>query len=224
MTVAGTKVIGGKLPWHDKTSWTWPLADRNRIDRSFREGPGDLDGALPMLLPHLKGRRTCVQAGGCVGIWPLRLSMFFDSVRTFEPEAVNFRCLEANTADLDNVIRTFGALGEREKFVSLDVQNPDNPGTFYVQDGTEIPMTTIDSLALGDCDLIYLDVEGYEVEALRGAAGTIARCRPVIGVEDYPKYGSRYGLPNVVDWLTAAFDYRLVGRPAGQLDAILAPA
>lgn len=223
-----TKVINGKLPWYDKTSWVWPMTDKNRLDRWFRDGPGDLDGALPMLMPHLKARRTVVQAGGCCGVWPVRLSMFFETVRTFEPEAVNYQCLMANTSDIDNVIRTNAALGEIEKRVSMvwpDLyRNEGNPGAFHIGDGDDLPMITIDSLQLDDCDLIYLDIEGYEVAALRGAAETIERCRPVIGVEDYPKYLERFGLPNVVDWLVSELNYKLIGRPVGQLDAILAPA
>ena len=39
-------------------------------------------------------------------------------------------------------------------------------------DGT-IPMITIDSLGLGDVDLIKIDVEGYEMEVLKGAEKTL---------------------------------------------------
>jgi FkbM family methyltransferase len=220
-----TKIIGGTLPWSDKTSWLWPMSDRERLQRWFRDGPGDLDAALPMLLPHLKDRRTVVQAGGCVGIWPVRLSQFFSTVRTFEPEPVNFSCLEANTAHLANVIPVCAALGELEKRVSMVWpemgRKAGNPGTFHVGDGSDAAMMTIDSLELDDCDLIYLDIEGYEVAALRGAAETIERCSPVIGVEDYGAYMSRFGLPNVIRWLAAKHGYKLIGRPEGQHDAIL---
>lgn len=221
-------MIGGKLPWHDKTTWLWPTSDHNRLTRWFRDGPGDLDAALPMLMPHLKARRTVVQAGGCVGVWPVRLSMFFDDVRTFELEPVNFRCLEANTAHLPNVTCTHAALGEAEKMVGVFLEEQPtrtgNPGAWHVVDDGDLPMTTIDSLQLDDCDLIYLDIEGYEVAALQGALDTIERCRPVIGVEDYPDFRERFGLPNVVDWLVGELDYKLIGRPEGQHDAILAPA
>ena len=45
-----------------------------------------------------------------------------------------------------------------------------------------IPMVTIDSLNV-NCDLIQLDVEGFEENALKGAYLTIERCKPVIIIE-----------------------------------------
>jgi hypothetical protein len=46
-----------------------------------------------------------------------------------------------------------------------------------------IPMITIDSLGLDDIDLMQLDLEGFEYDALVGARETIERCKPVIIVE-----------------------------------------
>ncbi len=218
-----TKIVTGKLPWYDKTTWVWPEGDANRLTRWFRDGPGDLDGSMPIITPLLKGRRTCVQAGGCVGIWPVRLSMFFEAVHTFEPEDVNFTCLEANTIDIPNVTRYHAALGEEAKMVHVEYPEPGNPGTFYVQEGGSTPMMTIDSLELENVDLIYLDVEGYEVQVLRGAAETIERCRPVIGVEEYPNYLPRFGLPPVRTWVMEELNYEFIEKqPAGH-DVILAP-
>ncbi len=54
-------------------------------------------------------------------------------------------------------------------------------------------MMTIDALDLPVCDLIYLDLEGYELFALRGAADTLERCRPVVAVE-INKHLASYGL------------------------------
>lgn len=46
-----------------------------------------------------------------------------------------------------------------------------------------LPMVTVDSLALPSCRLLKIDVEGMELDVLQGAAGTIARHRPVIYFE-----------------------------------------
>ena len=47
-----------------------------------------------------------------------------------------------------------------------------------------MPLVTIDSLELLDCQFIKLDVEGMETEALQGAAATIGRFRPILYVEN----------------------------------------
>lgn len=44
-------------------------------------------------------------------------------------------------------------------------------------------LVSIDSLALQRCDLIKLDLEGMEAEALDGAKETLARCKPILFVE-----------------------------------------
>jgi FkbM family methyltransferase len=47
----------------------------------------------------------------------------------------------------------------------------------------QIPVRTLDSFSLNDVNLIKIDVEGLELEVLRGARETLARCRPAIVVE-----------------------------------------
>jgi hypothetical protein len=52
-------------------------------------------------------------------------------------------------------------------------------------DEFKIPMLTIDSLGLDSCDLIQLDVEGFEQYAIMGANATIQKFKPVIIAERF---------------------------------------
>ena len=49
----------------------------------------------------------------------------------------------------------------------------------------QIPMLTIDSLKLNACDMIQLDVEGFEQFAISGAIETIKKFKPVIIAERF---------------------------------------
>jgi len=52
------------------------------------------------------------------------------------------------------------------------------------QEGERVPVTTIDSFNLPRCDFIKVDVEGMEIEVLKGATQTIARTRAFLYVEN----------------------------------------
>lgn len=190
------KTIHGTLPWSARTEWKWPAIDGNRLDRCFRDGPNDVDDAVPHILELCGQRRTCVQAGGAMGVWPIRLSQLFDRVITFEAQPENYACLLANTEDIENIDCWHSALGS-DRFESvrmeLDEGESRNPGAYFMQEGGDIPVTQLDWFELDDLDLLYLDIEGAETDALLGAEETIRRCRPVIGLEDKIRHAHRYG-------------------------------
>lgn len=128
--------------------------------------------------------RTVVQAGGCSGLWPCALAKQFAHVYTFEPEPVNFGYLQGNVASLPNVSAFAYALGETRQCVGMTRPKP-RAGLWRVEGAGDIPMVPLDDV-LGDdvaVDAIVLDVEGSEVEALRGAERLIARHRPLLWFE-----------------------------------------
>jgi FkbM family methyltransferase len=169
--------------------------------------------------PLLKQKRTCIQAGGCFGVWPVYFASMFQSVITFEPEPVNYKCLVQNTSHLNNVRCVHAALwrNSTERVgLGLDRKMHNNSGAYFVKGGGEIPTAMIDDLGVTDCDFLALDIEGAEYEALWGGAETINRCRPVIAVEDKGhdqrvKRGSP--VTNAIVLLCCEFGYREVDRP-----------
>lgn len=146
---------------------------------------------FPAVMEFLKFRGRAIQAGGNVGVYPIHLARWFDEVHTFEPELENFRCLELNTRGNRKIHASNLCLGDG---VSIDLKQavPGNCGTFRPEAGKSMQTTRIDDLDLGAVDLIWLDVEGYETEVLRGARETIRRDRPAlifesIGLGDPPR-------------------------------------
>lgn len=89
-----------------------------------------------------------------------------------------------------NVFCYHAAIGERagEMVVpELDYATENNFAGLslgHYQHGEKVRMLTIDSLELARCDFMKIDVEGMELEALKGARRTIARFKPALYVEN----------------------------------------
>jgi FkbM family methyltransferase len=170
----------------------WPSRDTETRSSVFQT-MDDLAAYVALCKEH----RTVIQAGGNVGIWPKELSRHFAHVFTFEPDSENFACLQRNVRE-ENVTMFEAGLGDIQGWASI-ARDPSNCGASALatisakaQPKLPIPIMTIDGLELDDVDLLQLDVEGFELQALKGAAATIARCRPVIVVE-LKGLGTRFG-------------------------------
>lgn len=191
-------------------AWLWPASDVD-CRRVVFDWAVDLDIAIA----HCRQRRTAIQAGGNMGVWPWLLSSKFDRVITAEPEPECFRCLDANVT-APNVEKLHAAFGAEPAMVRMEYL-PANMGAQWAVPALEgevcAPQYLIDDLKVTDCDLIYLDIEGGELPALLGAIETIKASRPVIVVED-KGLSTRYGYAKGdCEVLLAELGYRVVARP-----------
>ena len=159
----------------DDGAFTGPLAD-------WLKHSGDF-------MAHVKERGLVLQAGGCCGMYPLFYSKYFKDVYTVEPHPDNYECLSKNCEGYDNIHHGMYALGSHEGHIAMFNAKPGgdslNVGMHRVnptQHGNT-HMIQIDQLELPKVDLIHLDLEGFEKEAIYGALQTITRDWPVIITE-----------------------------------------
>ena len=207
----------------------WPIEDES------------LAGDLPTLvhldtevLPHLPGDRRCVvlQAGGAIGAWPKRFAQLFDLVYTFEPYPPSFRALVWNCPE-QNVIKFNAALGDVHRMVKMDfpehrkrsATGKENIGGYRVIGAGDIPMLKIDDFNFPRLDLLYLDLEGYELMALKGGITMIRACQPYIVLEDKAGCCHQFGyqVGDVEKYLAHEVGYRTIKRFHGGRDVMLAP-
>jgi len=107
--------------------------------------------------------------GAWVGTWSMAMNKFCGRVVAFEPDSLHYECLVKNVSDDIETHRL--AVGSEEKLISLSEDNF-TQSKRIIGEGS-IPMITIDSMKLDDVDLIKIDVEGYEMEVLKGAVNTL---------------------------------------------------
>lgn len=131
---------------------------------------------------YVKNFGVVVQAGGLQGMYPRLFSEFFERVYTFEPDPLSFTCLVHN-CQKDNIVKLQSAVGDELGMVDIKREFISNAGMNTVTPGNQIPMLTIDSIQLDACDLIQLDVEGYESKVICGAMKTIEKFKPIVIAE-----------------------------------------
>lgn len=169
-----------------RNGFWWP-ADDDWCWRVIHDELPDLDAAVRLT----RGKTLAIQAGGNVGVWADHLAKAFGMVVTVEPDATNYECLKRNVPD--NVLHRQAGFGAGAGLMGLE--NVDgNAGAHYAKVGGDILVITIDSLDLSACDLICLDIEGYEPFALQGAEQTIRKYRPVIMFEEKGLSERYYGV------------------------------
>jgi len=140
----------------------------------------------------------------------------------FEPQPRIFQILCANLAlnDIGNALAYPEGCGEAEgeAVVPLvDYAGRGNFGGVALQAagarGIKVRIRALDSFELPACGLIKIDVEGFEPQVLRGARQTIARCRPILYVEN-----DRPAQQQEVISLIADMGYRLYWHTPGLFD------
>jgi len=179
----------------------WPKKDTNGEELTSTYAPKastafnlmHITGHTPEIISNLTTtKNVIVQAGGNAGYYPKLYSQWFSHVYTFEPDPLNFYCLSLN-CNTPNVHKFQTCLGSKNECVGVfNTTISLGHGGTHVSGTGYIPTLMIDQLNLPDCNLIHLDVEGYEENVLHGAEQTIKKYRPVIVIEYYPPWLNRY--------------------------------
>lgn len=129
-------------------------------------------------------------------------------VIAFEPQGPMYELLCENVEQNELKVETYkaglGAEAGRAGLPKVDYNQPNNFGGCALLPGDEVEVITLDSLELGRCNFIKIDVEGKETEVIRGAVKTILRHRPLLYVEN-----DRYQQSVELITLLQSLDYEL---------------
>ena len=160
-------------------------------------------------------RQTVVQAGGHIGVWPLKLAEHFAQVVCFEPVPSNWECLVKNVV-LPNVELHQEALGPKNGTTKINHRVTSSGGhhiaTRLDRPHIEVPLRALDSLNLTDVDAMFLDIEGYEIPALTGANRILKDRKPLLVIENNgcsKKFGYK---PDALKKFLAPYGYKFVDR------------
>lgn len=142
---------------------------------------------------HIKPGSVVIDVGANIGMHSLVMAKLTGpdgQVYSYEPSPSVYQRLADNVAlnHAGNVVLRQTALGSETGSIGfVDCADQANIGISHVDENSDykVPVTTMDlDLAeVANVSLIKLDVEGHELEALRGAQQLLAREKPVIVIE-----------------------------------------
>jgi FkbM family methyltransferase len=154
------------------------------------------------VVQYCNTRKSVIDIGAADGNYTFLLAPFAKKVYAFEPQpkfAKQLQKVSKHFFSNVEVIRTAlsDSLGERDFFHDLE-----NPGLSRLSDAAQsvphknaltVTARTLDSYGIQDISLIKIDVEGHELEVVKGAQATLLRERPVLLIESESRH--RKGCP-----------------------------
>lgn len=174
-------VRGVRLELHPSPDY---VSDRIRETRDFYEAD---------ILDEVRRRVTggvLVDVGAMIGNHSAYLAAFVphSAIHAFEPIPDNVDLLVGNVAPWPSVSVDEVALSDHEGTARMVVEHTNYGHARIPRVGglVDVKTRTLDSYRLDDVTLLKIDVEGHEPQVLAGARDTIARCRPLIVIEDWP--------------------------------------
>ena len=193
--VARTKLYNGLL----KAIGMLPVSQRLRARCALmRRTASSFEPEWHRLAQIGPNQGTALDIGANRGLYAFELAKLYDRVIAFEPnveitqELSSFRSskisiIHSGLSDTCGRSELHVPVGKNgvlyDGWASLNTSNLPNCET---TNGIAIPITTLDSLGIADVRFIKIDVEGHEVEVVRGGFDTLRRDRPTILAEVRP--------------------------------------
>jgi len=181
-------------------------------------------------LVHLENNEVFIDGGAFTGDSTLefinacmRQNLTYKNIICFEPDSMIFKELQKNTAQFNNIsLKPFGLWSHRStiRFADSNLLKPgstkiiseiDENITCISSGISEIFTTSIDEQSSNErVSIIKMDIEGAEIEALRGAIKTITKYRPKLIISAYHKRNDLFEIPLLLHRMVP--DYKLYYR------------
>lgn len=169
----------------------------------------------------------CLDIGANIGNHSNFLSKYFKKIIAFEPHPLNFLLLSANAFNIPAISVHNKACGSSNHTASITTLDKDNMGGSELNESQhgehKVEVVKLDDAISAPVSFIKIDVEGHELDVIKGALNTITTHRPVIAFEANPDFGK----PSQVYDLLKSVNYKFVFRqqvnisPLGRLFNIL---
>jgi FkbM family methyltransferase len=163
---------------------------------------------MDMFWDYIPFEGTFLDIGANIGNHALMFNRFRPdaTIHCFEPIFKNYVLLNENAKDKPNIKTYHVGLGSTNEVVKTSQPQVNNAGGIKVDkqagEGETIIIIPGDTMNITDVSFIKIDVEGFELEALKGLNDTITKYHPNIWIEDFKG--------EAVEWLKQEHGYEVV--------------
>lgn len=191
-----------------------------------------------LLYKYSKNKGKVVECGAYDGKTALELDEYLSNndieldILALEPDSQNYKILCEKTINNSKIIPLKYGVSSEDGVLFFDQQG--GSGSTIVtenvnhdEDYVKISVKSIDSIMeeYGFIDSVLMDIEGSELETLKGAVKSIETCRPKFAVRIYHKKNDLITIPQFFINLNKKSDYKLLLRNSqstrGHLDVTL---
>ena len=163
--------------------------NRGRLKKKLLSGKPHEPHVIREFEKNLAPGDTALDIGAHIGALTVPMARLIGpegTVYAFEPQRKIYRELVHNIKlnELSNVVPLHFAVSSKTGIIEMNTDPRADDGVAAIgEGGEEVEARTIDSFGFSDVSLMKIDVEGHELEVLRGAEKTIGALHPVIIVE-----------------------------------------
>ena len=159
--------------------------------------------------------------GDTIKLFIERVRGRFGRILAFEPDPATFARLVANFS-AEGRVEPFNMGLHRTRAV-LHFDNAGTRGSTLVDGGGgEILVTGLDEVARGErVTYVKMNIEGAEIEALRGAARTIGRWRPKLAVSAYHRPADLWRVPATIHEIDPRYRLHLRQHDGGIIESVV---
>ena len=159
---------------------------------------------------------TAIDIGSNIGNHAIEFAKYFQKVICYEPNQRAYDLLATNTKHLKNVEVFNLGIGSKEEFLQLqeNINNIGGSSAKYQIDAKNIVNIEIKPLdnfldSFKKVMLLKIDVEGMEIDVLRGAEKIITKFYPLVCFEQHETdFLNCFNETEVIDWLRKK-DYKI---------------
>ena len=105
--------------------------------------------------------------GAWCGTWSMAMQKYADQIYCYEPNKIHFECLIKNLKTFQHIKLHNHAVGNRDGKIKLTSETATQNTRVLLEEG-ETVILKLDSIDIHNPDMLKIDVEGLEMEVLKG--------------------------------------------------------